>query len=275
MTSNLAQEKNLAIYCILLIISCIQSTLSAPPDSVLVLNPGDYCVANYPEAFNAFTKEGITIELWFYLSDIPLKNSERWVLFYKPNGFYALLLGRDPEPLFIDEPKGTVYMSITAMGGRDLAGCGSIYCWEPAHKDYPLKRWTYLAFQVRGTEVVEESSVVNGVNLNDGSCWLGRPPSNTPDPLFIGGRPGYESLIGWIDEVRISKGWRFEIPANFEPKRRFTNDKMTLALWHFDEGIGASRFKDSSGNGYTLVSAKDLMVKQDRVLTVTWGELKR
>ena len=36
----------------------------------------------------------------------------------------------------------------------------------------------------------------------------------------------------WIDELRISNGWR----ENIDPYRRLKADRWTVALWHFDEG---------------------------------------
>ncbi len=48
-----------------------------------------------------------------------------------------------------------------------------------------------------------------------------------------------------IDEVRISSVARYE--GNFFPARRFEPDEDTLALYHFDEGVGAIA-RDASGN---------------------------
>ena len=52
---------------------------------------------------------------------------------------------------------------------------------------------------------------------------------------------------GIIDEVRISKTARYT--RNFTPKKRFTPDKDTLALYHFDEGDG-DKLTDHSGNNH-------------------------
>lgn len=57
----------------------------------------------------------------------------------------------------------------------------------------------------------------------------------------------YGLLNGVMDEVRISKVARYE--RDFTPVSRFETDKATLALYHFDEGVGES-LKDSSGNGH-------------------------
>lgn len=43
---------------------------------------------------------------------------------------------------------------------------------------------------------------------------------------------------GTIDEVRISNVARYTGAGPFVPARRHTVDASTLALWHFDEGVG-------------------------------------
>jgi hypothetical protein len=55
----------------------------------------------------------------------------------------------------------------------------------------------------------------------------------------------YPYFSGWIDELRISKGLRYT--QNFlPPVGPFTSDINTLALYHFDEGIG-DLISDRSG----------------------------
>ncbi len=67
-------------------------------------------------------------------------------------------------------------------------------------------------------------------------------------------------FAGIIHEVRISKVARYD--RNFLPAKRFTPDKDTLALYHFDEGEG-ELLKDSSGNGHDgkIVGAKWVKVE--------------
>ena len=54
-------------------------------------------------------------------------------------------------------------------------------------------------------------------------------------------------FTGLIDELRVSKSARYD--KDFTPEARFTPDKDTVALYHFDEGFG-DVFEDSSGNGH-------------------------
>ena len=42
------------------------------PDDLLELRPGGYAFADYPGVFDAIDGEGITLEAWIYLTDLPL-----------------------------------------------------------------------------------------------------------------------------------------------------------------------------------------------------------
>ncbi len=79
--------------------------------------------------------------------------------------------------------------------------------------------------------------------------WLGAQPH-----IKNQGQLAY-FFAGVLDEVRISKVARYD--KDFTPDVRFTSDKDTLALYHFDEGAG-SELKDSSGNNHhgKIVGAK-------------------
>ncbi|MBL8829321.1 MAG: SUMF1/EgtB/PvdO family nonheme iron enzyme [Planctomycetaceae bacterium] len=76
-------------------------------------------------------------------------------------------------------------------------------------------------------------------------------------PLRIGTRPQNAPLAfdGRIDEVRISKVARYT--KQYAPQALLAPDADTLALYHFDEGIG-DVLKDSSGNNHhgKIVGAK-------------------
>jgi hypothetical protein len=52
-------------------------------------------------------------------------------------------------------------------------------------------------------------------------------------------------FAGRVEALRVSQSARYD--KDFEPAFRFSNDKDTLALYHFDEGKGET-LKDSSGN---------------------------
>lgn len=111
----------------------------------------------------------------------------------------------------------------------------------------------------------------------------------TPAPFLIGGTPIvnfaegsewgrlYESMQGYVDEVRVSKGLRYgtERGNRIQPDRKFRADGKTMALWRFEEGPEAALYRDSSGNGYALFPGGSLSVQPRGKLTTTWGALKR
>ena len=88
-------------------------------------------------------------------------------------------------------------------------------------------------------------------------------------PLIIGWRKGPDgsSQKIWIDQVRVSRTLRY--PG--EPSRPLLTDKETLALWNFDEGLGARRY----GKKYTLNRHSPLAVDKKGKLTTVWGEIKK
>ena len=91
---------------------------------------------------------------------------------------------------------------------------------------------------------------------------------------------------GEIDAIRFSDIARYDLPAEvgtspFDPPHRFSSDAHTLALWDFNEKEGVDRFKDASGNGYTLIGMNGattsgaLAVNQANTsITTTWGQVK-
>ncbi len=50
------------IFPVLFILLIQQSSTQIPPNSVFIPQPSYYAYADYPDAFNAFTNEGITID---------------------------------------------------------------------------------------------------------------------------------------------------------------------------------------------------------------------
>lgn len=66
--------------------------------------------------------------------------------------------------------------------------------------------------------------------------------------------PGYNTLNGKIDEVRISSNVRYS--ADFVPTVNWVNDGATAALYHFNEGTGNTTTDASSnGNNGTIYGA--------------------
>ena len=94
------------------------------------------------------------------------------------------------------------------------------------------------------------------LKLDGGSVANSNSPGDQPSAMWkflIGaglGRDGKmlaQFLRGTIDELRFSKVARYS--ETFVPEQDFSNDVNTLALYHFDEGMGYV-LKDSSNNEY-------------------------
>ncbi len=74
------------------------------------------------------------------------------------------------------------------------------------------------------------------------------PAVQANDPYLVLGAEKYDTGLafsGWLDELRISTKLRYA--ANFpRPRAPFVSDRFTAALYHFDDGDGAT-LHDSSG----------------------------
>jgi len=271
------------------------SSVAVPPspaggEYLRIYAPGDYAFAPDHDDFDIASKEGYTIEMWFYVKR-PLQRFdlkavqpyERWSMIYKA-GSYEVVIAQSGTPNFRSETKGT--------GLRETGAP-------------PLNQWHYCVITISG------GSLQRGVNremwgkrLNNG--FLNLNLADTDSPFFIGG--GNTSAIrgikgeapdpwvgkpvwipytdGFIDEVRISNivryprgalnAWR-EARVIEVPKGRFEPDEHTLALWHFDfAGYVGSKWRDASGNGHHLTYKGTYQdVSLGGKLPLKWAELKR
>lgn len=285
-----------ALIASILVVPKLAALPDAVPHDVLKLRPDGYVYADYPGVFDVAEGEGITIEAWIYLTDRPedwgqsgLNSREgRWIITAKPNSYFVTMNGRDlGSGLDRRDPEGTAYIDfgVQRRRGSSLSSgiAGRII---PPH-DFPLKRWVHIAFQIS-----VEGNHTDRISYYDGVSGGGRrfdsAISRTDAPLLIGGseraapKSGwkweneYGSMKGYIDEVRISKGFRYgEVPRRIiRPKRGLRADGRTIALWRFEEGRGATHYADSSGNGYTLRAGGSLAVDSRGKLATTWGKLK-
>jgi hypothetical protein len=89
----------------------------------------------------------------------------------------------------------------------------------------------------------------------DLSYRVGRATQFPNDPYLVIGaekhdydNTAFPSYRGWIDEVRLSRIIRYtgDFPR---PTAPFTSDADTAALYHFDEGVGATIGDSSPGGG--------------------------
>lgn len=110
----------------------------------------------------------------------------------------------------------------------------------------PLGRWVHLAGVYDGKKV---ALYRDGVLIGEGKA-SGKRLGNAL-PIYIGADPdkagrAKSSVLGQIDEVRISKGAFYT--SAFTPKRRLKPNAKTLLLQTFDRGLG-SIYPDRTGNG--------------------------
>ncbi|MDE0042783.1 MAG: hypothetical protein OXT74_12155 [Candidatus Poribacteria bacterium] len=268
--------------------------LESIPRDVLELRPGGYAYADYPGVFDNANRGGITIEAWIYLTGKPkdanyddIDVGGQWVIFAKPGSYSADLRGRNLGSKFdMEEPDGTVRLRYTVSEHplRGFNDPGAISMPLQPH-EYPLRRWVHIAYQIK-----QEKNKTKELLFYDsralGKAGSGDAMGRTPSPFVIGGAPivkfkegvqwghRHESMRGYIDGVRVSRGFRYELKRNIHPQRRFEVDVWTIALWRFAEGPGAAAYRDSSGNGYTLAAGGSLSVHPRDKVATTWGSIK-
>ena len=274
-----------------------------PPD-VFEAQPGGYLYADYPGVFDdaegdEALGDGITIEMWVYFTEIPPERQshrwEHWLIVAKPGSYYISAGGRallDGFDRF--QPEGTTkfILAVEDQPDKRHGCCGrGVAWWQFEPGEFPLSRWVHIAYQIvvkkDGTHSTEFYD-----SHGEGRGRFGSPMGRTEAPLFVGGAPivtfengvkwgdffgtpEFESMKGYIDEIRISKGWRYVPKGNIHPQRNFRVDKRTIALWRFEEGPGAPFYRDSSGNDYTLFPAGSLDVQPLSKMNTTWGSLKQ
>ena len=268
-----------------------------PPD-VLELLPKGYVYADYPGVFDDIEGDGLTFEAWIYLTERPkerqngLVSDGQWLIFAKPGSYYATVSARTlTDGLDRTRPEGTVWAQFGISQRWQHGWSAAFVKHEISADDFPIARWVHIAYQI--------------VEAPPGTLWtqLFDRQHITPDhakgpigyresPLLIGGikhvpfqnetkwfgPEHFESLKGYIDEFRISKGWRYAEDGDIHPIRRFQADASTIALWHFDEGPFAPRYADATGNGYTFVAGGSLAgyaLHPRGKLAITWGSLKQ
>ena len=277
----------LTLIALLFVVPKVVALPEKVPRDVLTLRPDGYVYADYPGVFDDAEGKGITVEAWIYLTDKPkdwnfAANSHegRWIIFAKPGSYFVSVTGRDlGSGIRRGDPEGATYIVYGVQSGMSTGIFGPEI---PPH-DFPLKRWVHIAYQisVKGNRM----KVIWYYDGDGGGFTFSSAMNRTDAPLLIGGTKrngwgwgsGYGSMKGYIDEVRVSKGFRYgEVGGRkIRPKRGLRADGRTIALWRFEEGPGAAMYRDSSGNGYHLFPGGSLAVEPEDKLATTWGSLKR
>ena len=267
---------------------------AVPPD-VLELRPEGYVYADYPGVFDNVTsvgidrRRGLTVEAWIYLTDRPkddfyfskLTREGQWPIFAKPGSYYVLLRGKDLDRgIEEDDPEGTTNLEFYCNRG---GGYAKIIPPE----EYPLDRWLHVAmYVVQKDGRLRRRAFYDGIYKSEGSTKT--PMEHTRAPFVIGGSPiitfkdggrwghKYESMKGYVDVVRVSRGLRYDVPKgeSIHPPRQLRRETQTVALWQFEEGPGAPLYRDSSGNDYTLLPGGSLVVYPNDRAATTWGKIK-
>ena len=282
----------------------IQPAFAVPegvPSDVIKAQRDGYLYADYPGVFDDAEGKGITVEAWIYLTDKPkdwnsAANSRegRWIIFVKPGSYHVAITGRHlGSPTERDAPEGFTRINFAIERTSENSWGAASTGLPIVPEDFPLRRWVHFAHQiVVNQDDIHKILFYGTVPSYDGKNWSGdrrRLMGHANTPLVIGGPkplpPNYkwewdqrfESMKGYIDEVRISKGAPYgdKIGVEIRPRRRLRLDVQTIALWHFDEGPGAHFYRDSSGNDYHLFPGGSLAVESRGKLATTWGSLKR
>ena len=281
--------RNLSIFtCFFLLVLIPMRAAALPPPSpaggnYLVLDGVDDSAILDFETFGLLLPKGtdeFTFEAWIYPTTLPDKDIIATVLSQQVR-MYAW--NRGPNA------------GLRLMGG--------------AHLDHPVRpgamafgmlklspnQWNHIAFQSNGTQTI---LIVNdfvrvlrgGTTLADDLSHAGHPQDFTIGGFGekiesdMHGGHFWGHFAGYIDEVRISKGARYNIAKGGltppEKRKKFKNDAKTVALWHFDESRGTREFSDTSGNAYHLMGRNGaeiggaLAVEAQGKLATIWGRLK-
>ena len=289
------------LWAILFVILLVAKNVSAQPEEippdVFEAASGGYLYADYPGVFDdaegdEALGDGITIETWVYFTERPpdrmWPHSGHWIIVAKPGSYYISLAGRTlNRGIDRERPEGhtRLIFAVERQPEADLTGRAS-GAYEIQPEQFPFSRWIHIAYQL-----VVKKDGAHRTEFYDRHGDIKRryssPMGRTEAPLLVGGAPfitfnvgstwagEFGAMEGFIDELRISKGWRYVPKGNIRPQRHFRVDDRTIALWRFEEGPGAPFYRDSSGNDYTLFPGGALAVQPRGKMSATWGSLKK
>ena len=274
-----------------LLLSLVVPVFSFQPSGGVLMLDGedDYAIFQFAEHGYIFPRntDEFTVEVWFYpkakpepgKSNIILSQQVRFGLQRDNNCRRDPISGKDEACAY-----GTAYLE----GGGARGPRGS---------DAPIKKdqWNYLA--VIFTDSTLYLAYNDQISRGQKEDFLNVITAELRFPEWfkhfcVGGFAKKELVQhipyfhGDIDAIRFSDIARYDLPAEvgtspFDPPRRFSSDKHTLALWDFNDKEGADRFEDTSGNGYTLIgmngatTGSALAVNPANTsITTTWGQIK-
>lgn len=201
---------------------------------------GDYITyANQPDF--AFSTGDFTLETWVYRT---LDNSTNQIIFD-----FRTIASQTVPTLFLSPTYSPNY---TVNGVTQIAGTAVV----------ALNTWTHIAVARSGTST---RLFVNGVQT--GSTYTDTN-NYIQGPLTIGARFNAATpFVGYLDEVRISKGIARYTATFTAPTAAFTSDTLTVLLLHFngtngstvivDDGITTQDIRTSSGGTALVIDLAD------------------
>jgi hypothetical protein len=201
-------------------------------------DPESYFAAPDNDSLDKDLGSAITVEAWINpatnLADENTHPSNEYIIVNKEDTYEISVRNDDPAT------EGTFQVAIFPSGGG--------WEWWNSEVTIPVNTWTHVAATWDGTTI---RTFVNGKfamafdkpgpDEEKGVLNFEGGPSTGKSTLKIGrrgrGDDKHSIFNGLIDEVRISKVVRYT-EAGFEvPKKAFTPDADTVALYHFDEAI--------------------------------------
>lgn len=160
-----------------------------------------------------------TIECWFNPAD---KEGERMILNKEDSWEFANKDGRFQAA---------------------VAPAGAGWAWHDSQENTETNEWNHGALVWDGKEV---RMFINGKEGN-ASALAGNAMAATGDTFKIGrrerGGATHSVYNGLIDEVRISKGLRYDGDYDV-PKREFEDDVDTVAIYHFNEIVNGDEVEN-------------------------------
>lgn len=272
---------------VMLLLSCVLPAFSFEPSGGVLMLDGedDYAILPFAEhgyIIPADARE-FTVEVWFYPKAEPEQGVSNIILSQQVR--FRLKSSNCRVPLSKKDQvcsSGVVFLE----GG----GAHGIRITDAAIKK---DQWNYMAViftestvylayndQIRRGKKGFMNVVAGNLRLPEGfkNFCVGGYAEDVPVPKAY--------FHGEIDAIRFSNIARYDLPAKvgispFDPPRRLSSDAHTLALWDFNDKEGADRFKDTSGNEYTLfgmngaTTSRALAVNPANTsTTTTWGKIK-
>ena len=288
----------------LVVLAAVLSILVAPlgwagidPLGAVQVPDGGYLYALDDGVFTD-TFERLTIEMWIWL-DSPLDDHVVWPLVGKELHYAINLEGIEvPRPEALGEPDYEMYVR-WRFSAPEGGGGGFARRFRPDDRPWPFEDWVHVAVQIAGLGGAPMGKgYVGGELAGSGAAGGGdRCDGGDCPPLVIGGiatdvhwqwglvltqaldgdRLDLAPDAGWIDEVRITQGWRYGPAGDLDPipVRGQGPDEDTLALWTFDDPPVNGRYEDVSGNGRALFLGGSLAVSPHRNLSATWAQFRR